>query len=174
MKTLVIIIVLLLSIVVIPVYAVNGYPFANSDTNGVDPWGFYYRQCTSYAAWYFNAVEGASWYNTRPGSGSAWNWPVLAADQGYSVGSTPRAGAIASWDRGGLFGNYGYVAIVESVNIDGTINVSEYNWIPYSYSERNNVSTLGVRFIYSSVPEPSSFIVLGTLLTSLLAFRRRR
>lgn len=126
----------------------GGYPYANSDTNGVDPWGFYNRQCTSYAAWYFNEVEGKSWYNTRPGSGSAWNWPALAADQGYSVSSTPRVGAIVSWDRGGMFGSYGHVAIVESVNSNGTFNLSEYNWIPYSYSERSNVSTAGARFIY--------------------------
>lgn len=126
----------------------GGYPFASSDANGVDPWGFYNRQCTSYAAWYFNNVEGKAWYNTRPGSGSAWNWPALAADQGYSVSSTPQAGAIASWDRGGMFGSYGHVAIVESVNSNGTFNLSEYNWIPYSYSQRNNVSSAGARFIY--------------------------
>ncbi len=131
----------------------GGYPWANDTPCGEgscpsDPWGFGIRQCTSYAAWYFNAIEGKSWYNTRPGSGSAWNWPALAADQGYSVSSTPRAGAIASWDKGGIFGAYGHVAIVQSVNPNGTINVSEYNWIKYSYSERNNVSTAGARFIY--------------------------
>lgn len=126
----------------------GGYPFSGGDTNGVDPWGFYIRQCTSYAAWYFNAVEGKSWYNTRPGSGSAWNWPALATDQGYSVSGTPQPGAIASWPAGGLMGGYGHVAIVESVNANGTFNLSEYNWIPYSYSERSNVSPAGVRFIY--------------------------
>jgi surface antigen/peptidoglycan hydrolase CwlO-like protein len=132
----------------------GGYPWANSapcTASGAcpsDPWGFGIRQCTSYAAWYFNAVEGKSWYNTRPGSGSAWNWPALASDQGYSVSSTPRAGAIASWPRGGIYGSYGHVAIVRSVNANGTINVSEYNWIQYSYSERNNISPGGARFIY--------------------------
>lgn len=172
MKTLVI--VLLVFAVVIPAYATDGYPFASADTNTVDPWGFYCRQCTSYAAWYFNAVEGLAWYNTRPGSGSAWNWPALAADQGYSVGSIPRAGAIASWDRGGMFGAYGHVAIVESVNINGTINVSEYNWIPYAYSQRNNVALSGARFIYSSVPEPSSLITICLLVAPLALLRRRK
>jgi len=132
----------------------GGYPWANSSpctASGscpADPWGFGIRQCTSYAAWYFNVIEGKSWDNTRPGSGSAWNWPALAADQGYSVSSTPRAGAIASWPRGGIYGSYGHVVIVRSVNSNGTINVSEYNWVKYSYSERNNVSPSGARFIY--------------------------
>lgn len=126
----------------------GGYPFANSTPDVPDPWGFYTRECTSYAAWYFNAVEGKSWYNTRPGSGSAWNWPALAYDQGYSVSYSPRPGAIASWDRGGIFGAYGHVAIVQSVNGDGTINVSEYNWVKFSYSERYNVSPSGARFIF--------------------------
>jgi len=126
----------------------GGYPFANSAPDQPDPWGFYTRECTSYAAWYFNAIEGKDWYNSRPGSGSAYNWPALAADQGYSVSSTPRVGAIASWPAGGIFGGYGHVAIVQSVNSNGTINVSEYNWIPFAYDERNNVSPGSARFIY--------------------------
>jgi surface antigen len=125
----------------------GGYPFADSAPDQPDPWGFYTRECTSYAAWYFNAIEGKSWYNTRPGSGSAYNWPALAADQGYSVSSTPRVGAIASWPAGGIFGSYGHVAIVRSVNGDGTINVSDYNWIPYAYYE-HTVSSAGARFIF--------------------------
>ncbi len=126
----------------------GGYPFANSTPDMPDPWGFYTRECTSYAAWYFNDIEGKYWYNTRPGSGSAWNWPALAADQGYSVSSTPRAGAIASWPAGGIFGSYGHVAIVMSVNANGTINVSEYNWVKFAYDERYNVSPSGARFIF--------------------------
>lgn len=126
----------------------SGYPFAASEPDLGDYWGFATRECTSYAAWYWNARLGKSWYNTRPGSGSAWNWPALAQDQGYSVNSTPQVGAIVSWDRGGIFGQYGHVAIVEKVNSNGTINVSEYNWIKFSYSERDNVSTSGARFIY--------------------------
>jgi peptidoglycan DL-endopeptidase CwlO len=116
----------------------SGYPW--SAINSADPWLFLTRQCTSYAAWKWNVVYKRPWDNTRPGQGSAWNWPALARDQGYRVVSTPQAGAIVSWDRGPAM-PYGHVAIVESVNSDGTINVSEYNWNPaYGYSERKNVN----------------------------------
>ena len=87
-----------------------------------------------------NAVEGKSFYNTRPGQGSAWNWPALAHDQGFTVSGNPQVGAAISWEAGGLTSAWGHVAIVEAVNSDGTIDVSEYNWIKYSYSYRKNVT----------------------------------
>jgi surface antigen len=62
----------------------------------------------------------------------------LAYDQGYSVNASPQVGAIVSWPAG-ILGAWGHVAIVEGVNANGTINVSEYNWVRYSYSERYNV-----------------------------------
>jgi surface antigen/flagellar biosynthesis chaperone FliJ len=115
----------------------SGYPY--SSINSPDPWMFLTRQCTSYSAWKWNVAYGKSWYNTRPGSGSAWNWPALASDQGYSVSGTPRVGAIISWGKTGAM-PYGHVAIVESVNANGTIDLSEYNWQPFAYSYRANVS----------------------------------
>lgn len=115
----------------------SGYPY--SSINSPDPWMFLTRQCTSYVAWNWNILKGKSWYNTRPGSGSAWNWPALASDQGYTVSSTPRVGGIVSWNKTSVI-PYGHVAIVEKVNSNGTIDVSEYNWIQYAYSYRANVS----------------------------------
>ncbi|MFH1910032.1 MAG: CHAP domain-containing protein [bacterium] len=113
----------------------SGY---NYSCNNVDPWLFYTCQCTSYASWYWNAMLGKEWYNTRPGSGSAYNWPNLARDQGYSVSGSPRVGAIISWPGDGVYisKEYGHVAIVEAVNGDGTIDISEYNWSPLSFSRR--------------------------------------
>ncbi len=126
----------------------GGYPY--TQIHAVDPWLFLTRECTSYAAWYWNVKLGKSWYNTRPGSGSAWNWPALAHDQGYSVSSTARVGAIVSWGLGpGM--PYGHVAIVQSVNNNGTIDLSEYNWVQYSYSYRSNVNPQAYgtpRYIY--------------------------
>ncbi len=116
----------------------SGYPY--SAINSADSWLFLTRQCTSYVAWKWNVVYGRSFENTRPGKGSAWNWPALARDQGYQVVDKPQSGAIVSWDRAPAM-PYGHAAIVEGVNDDGTINVSEYNWNPpFGYSERRNVS----------------------------------
>ncbi len=114
----------------------SGYPY--SAINAPDAWLFLTRQCTSYAAWKWNVVYGRPFENTRPGEGSAWNWPALARDQGYRVVDKPQVSAIVSWDRSASM-PYGHVAIVEGVNGDGSINVSEYNWEKYSYSVRNNV-----------------------------------
>jgi surface antigen/peptidoglycan hydrolase CwlO-like protein len=128
----------------------SGYPFG---CGSIDPWKFYACQCTSYAAWYWNAVLGKPWTNKRPGSGSAYNWPALAQDQGYSVSGTPRAGAIISWGTGLYPGDqWGHVAIVESVNSDGTINISEYNYIyREGFSRRNNVDPASEGVSYSFI-----------------------
>lgn len=115
----------------------SGYPFGGIDQP--DPWGFLTRECTSYAAWYWNSVLGKDFINTRPGSGSAYNWPALARDQGYSVSSNPRINAIISWQQSASM-PYGHVAIVERVNSDGTIDVSEFNWRPYVYTYRSGVN----------------------------------
>ena len=120
------------------VYGSSSYPFSAIDEP--DPWSFLTRECTSYAAWYWNVKLGKSWTNTRPGSGSAWNWPALASDQGYSVSSTPRVGAFITWQASSLTSQWGHVAIVEKVNGDGTIDLSEYNWSRYSYTYRKNVT----------------------------------
>lgn len=115
----------------------SGYPFSAIDVP--DPWLFLTRECTSYAAWKWNVVYGRPFTNTRPGEGSAWNWPNLARDQGYRVVSSPQVSAIVSWPAGPVIGGYGHVAIVEGVNGDGTIDVSEYNFNRYAYSYRKNV-----------------------------------
>lgn len=131
------------------IYGSSSYPFSGIDE--LDPWNFLTRECTSYAAWYWNVRLGKRWVNTRPGSGSAWNWPALAADQGYSVSGTPRVGAIISWQAGSLTSGWGHVAIVETVNGNGTINLSEYNWSKYAYTYRSNVNPAnygGYSYIY--------------------------
>ncbi|MEK7062015.1 MAG: CHAP domain-containing protein, partial [Patescibacteria group bacterium] len=116
----------------------SGYPYSSVDSP--DPWSFLTRECTSYAAWYWNVVLGKEWNNTRPGQGSAYNWPTLAKDQGYTVSKTAQVGAIISWSAGSLTSGWGHVAIVEVVNSDGTIDVSEYNWLAYQYSYRQFVT----------------------------------
>lgn len=114
----------------------SGYPYSSIDQP--DAWGFLTRECTSYAAWYLNST-GRRFVNTRPGQGSAYNWANLARDQGLNVSSSPREGAVIAWGAGPLTSSWGHVAVVESVNSNGTIDLSEYNWVKYAYSYRGNV-----------------------------------
>ncbi|MEX2361917.1 MAG: CHAP domain-containing protein, partial [Patescibacteria group bacterium] len=114
----------------------GGYPWAGS-CGQVDPWLYYTCQCTSYAAWKFKAIHGLPFRNTRPGSGSAYNWPNLAHDQGYKVSSSPKIGDAVSWDRPLFPGDqWGHVAIVEQVYSSNDVVISEYNWKKLSYSVR--------------------------------------
>ncbi len=120
----------------------GGYPnyLANSDYYNpiVDPWGMYSRQCVSYTAWKVFQKNGYMPY--WGGRGNANQWPSSARSAGYSTGSSPRAGSVGVISSG----VYGHVVWVESVNGNGTINISQYNeFIPGAgwgqYSERYNV-----------------------------------
>lgn len=117
----------------------GGYPWASSP-NQVDPWGFYTGQCTSFAAFRFNGFFGAPFNDTRPGSGSAWNWPALAGDQSYHTSKTARVFSVVSWPTNS-FMPFGHVAWVTAVHPNGTIDVEEYNWArPLNYDQRFNVT----------------------------------
>ena len=78
--------------------------------------GYDYGYCT----WYVKNRRGASIPNNL---GNANTWYSRAAGAGMSVGSEPRAGAVGTTTRGAL----GHVVYVESVNADGSINISEMN-----------------------------------------------
>ena len=73
-----------------------------------------------YCTWYVKNRRGASIPN---GLGNANTWYSRAAAMGMAVGTTPKAGAVGTTTRGGL----GHVVYVESVNKDGSINISEMN-----------------------------------------------
>ena len=56
--------------------------------------------------------------------GNAFEWGTQARNSGIATSSQPQVGAIAQWDAGnGL--SYGHVAVVERVNGDGTVLISE-------------------------------------------------
>ncbi len=120
----------------------GGYPavWANSDYYNppVDSWGMYARQCVSYTAWKVHQSTGRMPY--WGGRGNANQWPGNAIAAGIPTDRTPRAGSVAVI----MAGQYGHVAWVESVNADGTVNVSQYNELTSAgwgqYSERYNVS----------------------------------
>lgn len=114
----------------------TGYPWANyregSWSHGgscfygddVDPWGMCYRQCVSYVAW---KVWKSGYYMPHWGGiGNANQWDNNAMAAGFVVDNNPGNG-----DDGTVavsnYGTWGHVMYVESVNGDGTINVSQYN-----------------------------------------------
>ncbi|GAA3716166.1 hypothetical protein GCM10022378_03120 [Salinicoccus jeotgali] len=61
--------------------------------------------------------------------GDAKNWASAARSEGLQVNNTPSVGAImqsAAFQNGSY--SFGHVAVVEAVNADGSIVVSEMNW----------------------------------------------
>ena len=99
-----------------------------------------YGQCT----WY---VKGElSWVGNY--WGNAADWAASAAAAGHTVDGRPAVGAIAQFGPGvqGASG-YGHVAVVDSVNPDGTITISEANYAGMLYHERT-ISPAGVVFIH--------------------------
>jgi surface antigen len=83
-----------------------------TDASNSYAWG----QCTWYAK------------NKRPdlpnNLGNANTWYSQAAAAGYAVGTVPKAGAVGTTTAG----SFGHVVYIESVNADGTVNISEMNY----------------------------------------------
>lgn len=73
-----------------------------------------------YCTWYVKNRRGSTIPNDL---GNANTWYYRAQAYGMAVGSSPAAGAVGTTTRGA----YGHVVYVESVNGDGTINISEMN-----------------------------------------------
>lgn len=122
--------------------SLGGYPsyLANSAQDSlVDPWGMYNRECVSYVAW--KVFQKNRYMPYWGGVGNANQWPGNARAAGIETNTKPRAGSAGVITSG----YYGHIVWVDSVNSDGTINISQYNeWLPGSgwghYSERYNVS----------------------------------
>lgn len=80
--------------------------------------GGYVCECVSYVGW--KAYEA---YGLYLAWGNAYNWDDRGRASGYRVDHNPAADTIGQADDG----QYGHVFWVESVNGDGSINVTEYN-----------------------------------------------
>lgn len=92
-------------------------PIITSLPNNTNSGGFFNTYTIGQCTWYV-----ASQRQVPSNWGNASDWLYNAQAQGWSTGSEPRVGAIA-WAR-----NYGHVAIVRSVNPDGTISIQEMNF----------------------------------------------
>lgn len=84
--------------------------------------------CVSWGVGRYNEIGN---YNSCKylGSVNANKLLELAKSQGLPTGNTPKVGALICWDDG----NCGHCAIVEKVNSDGSIYVSESGWSAKSY-----------------------------------------
>ena len=123
----------------------GGYPgvWANAPLDAyVDPWGLYTRECVSYVAWKIHST--GRYVPHFGGAGNANQWPSTAARHGISSGSTPKAGAAAVMS----VGTYGHVMYVESVNGDGTITVSDYNFAWDGLYRNYTRSASGLTYVY--------------------------
>lgn len=108
--------------------AKNSYPFG---------------QCT----WYVKASLG--WVGNY--WGNAQDWAKSAQTAGYQVNGEAKPGSVAVFSPGlhGADATYGHVAVVENVNSDGTILISEGNAGRGLYSTRT-VPTASVQFIHQN------------------------
>lgn len=108
----------------------------------VDDWGMYNRQCVSYTA--FKVWASGRHMPYWGGIGNANQWDDNARAQGIPVDYSPRAGDVAISNAG----YYGHAMYVESVNGDGTINISQYNADWQGTYSTNTISPSGLVFIH--------------------------
>jgi len=100
-------------------------PWCGSSMDSMlDSWGMYNRECVSYAAW--KVAESGAYMPYWGGVGDAYQWIGDAEASGIPVSSTPKAGDVAILPKG-PYSPLGHAMYVESVNSNGTINISQYN-----------------------------------------------
>lgn len=128
----------------------NSYPWADrcpQDNVGYIVVGGYVCQCTSYAGWKaqeFFGIYISNW-------GNAKDWGTSARRAGYVVDNNPTPHSIA-YSTSGI---YGHVMWVESINANGTINLTEYNnsassksGLPGDFGARYNVNPSMYSYIH--------------------------
>jgi surface antigen/peptidoglycan hydrolase CwlO-like protein len=109
----------------------------------LDYWGMFNRECVSYTAW--KVSESGRHMPYWGGIGNANQWDDNARNSGIPVDGSPRAGDVAIKNSG----PYGHAMYVESVNPNGTINISQYNAsLDGRYSLAYNVNPGGLVFIH--------------------------
>jgi len=104
-----------------------GYPGTASFRAG-DPWGYEYRNCTSYVAWQLSQSGVRPVLFTDLGNATTWIASVTG-ESGVSVNRVPSPGAVAVW---AVAAGVGHVAWVDSVHRAAggpmTVTVSDYNY----------------------------------------------
>lgn len=116
-----------------------------SEYTSRNPFPFKGQNCTWYAhGRLLQLGYSKSALDTMLGNAGTWD---ERAGRGAFVSSSPKAGAIAVWEAwvNGA-GSVGHVAVVERVNADGTILISESNWANKAYNTRT-ISANGLKFV---------------------------
>jgi surface antigen len=115
----------------------NQVTSSNVSSENTYPFG----QCT----WYVK--DQVSWVGNW--WGNAVDWKTSALNAGRTVNTTPTVGSVAYFAPGvqGVRTQYGHVAVVDSVNADGTITISEANYAGLLYHQRT-ITTDGMLFIH--------------------------
>ena len=86
---------------------------------------FFWGQCTWWAAFRYHQLTN----HYPPWLGNAGDWAYNAVPFGWVVSSTPHLHSIIVLAPGVQgAGSYGHVAIVESINADGSLTTSNFNW----------------------------------------------
>ena len=125
----------------------GGYPgkWCNAPQDSLlDDWGMYNRECVSYTAFRVAAsgrnMPGWGWQSR----GNANQWDDNARSAGIPVDGNPQAGDVAISNSGA----FGHAMYVESVNGNGTINISQYNVNLDGRYSTNTVSRGSLVFIH--------------------------
>ncbi|CUR61045.1 exported hypothetical protein [metagenome] len=121
-----------------------------------DPWGFVWRNCTSFVAWRMQERNGMAGFSNSFGGqhwGNAEHWDDAARALGYRVDSVPAIGAVAQTDAGRV----GHVAWVSAIG-PGTVTIEEYNHsLPGGYGTRT-VPVGDFRYLHLDDVAPSPLI----------------
>lgn len=120
--------------------------------------GYGMPNCTAYAYGRFWEILGSK---PKLSTGNAGEWYDYTSD-GYARGQTPRLGAVAVWKNPG---EAGHVAIVEKINSDGSILISQSAWggtfwwtqaLEKGYAFGGSYVFQGFIYNPGSIPEPIS------------------
>ncbi|HEX6478331.1 MAG TPA: CHAP domain-containing protein [Ktedonobacteraceae bacterium] len=100
-------------------------PYYGGGSGGGGLYRFAFGECTYWANMRYHALTGF-WV---PWLGDAYQWSYGAQASGWVVSSTPRVPSIIVLQPGVQgAGGLGHVAIVESINKDGSVYASNMNW----------------------------------------------
>lgn len=74
------------------------------------------------------------------GLGDAYQWIANAKAKGLQVSNTPVVGSVVVYGQGNGYSQFGHVAVVQSLNSDGTFNVSEMNFAGFNQTDTRTSS----------------------------------